>query len=136
MLLRDFALLLSLVPRLLLQAALLVLDSIFVLLQFSVALLHFLLEGVQLGLLLAPLCLEGLLGLLERVPLLHILWLFVSIRRDLTLQVSFQQLLSLDVRCFPLRLFLAQILLVLLLPLSGGIKGLLARVERRLQLLQ
>lgn len=102
----------------------------------EVLLLSLILELAQVGGIFGLLLLEGAFGLLEGLPLLYILWLFVSILRELTLQGSLLDLEFLLVLGAPLLLFLLKHVFTLLVAFLLCFETLLTRVECGLQLLK
>ena len=97
------------------EAALLLHQLILRILYVGVLLAGLFLELIDLGPLLLLAVRERTLSLLEGLPLLNILWFFVSKLSELTLEIGFQHLLPLGVDCLPLRLFLPEQLFGLLL---------------------
>ena len=84
------------------EAALLLRQLVLCILHVGVLLAGLFVELVDLGPLLLLTVRERTLSLLEGLPLLNILWFFVSILSELTLEIGFQHLLPLGVDCLPL----------------------------------
>ena len=84
------------------EAALLLRQLVLCILHVGVLLAGLFVELVDLGPLLLLTVRERTLSLLEGLPLLNILWFFVSKLSELTLKIGFQHLLPLGVDCLPL----------------------------------
>ena len=111
------------------EAALFLRQLILCILHVGVLLAGLFLELVDLCPFLLLTVRKRQLRLFKGLPLLHILWFFVSKLSELTLEIGFEHLLPLGVGCLPLGLFLPKQLFCLLLAPFNGVELILFLVQ-------